>query len=395
MNHHHRVHRTPALRAKSTVLALVTAPGLLLTACGTDGKPAPVDVPRMTVTPADGAHGVKPADPIAIRVDHGTLGAVSVTAADGRQVGGAMRDGTFVPEAPLATKSTYQVRATLKGADGKETEAHSSFTTLEAKTTETVTVLPSQGATVGVGQPVSLTFDHPVKDKAAVERRLKLTTDNNTEGSWGWVKETLSDKDRIDWRPKAYWKPGTKVTLRADLNGVDTGAGRYLVRSYSTDFTIGKSQIAKIDLNTHRLTFERDGQDVKTMPVTGGDEQHETWNGKMTLMAKEGTIRMNSQTVGMGSAYDQQVQKSMRLTISGTYAHQAEWAESTIGTANTSHGCLGFTTADATWLYDQVQVGDVFEVTGGKETVAAGNGYGEWNLGYADWQHKSALRQGN
>ncbi|MFJ8314134.1 MULTISPECIES: Ig-like domain-containing protein [unclassified Streptomyces] len=373
----------------------MTVPALLLAACGPSAEPAAADAPHMTITPADGAHGVKPTDSIAIRVDHGTLGSVQVTAPDGKPVPGTMREGAFVLATALATKATYQVRATLKGADGKETEARSSFTTLEPKTTETVKVFPSSGSTVGVGQPVSLTFDHPVKDKAAVERRLKLTTDNNTEGSWGWVKEALTGKYRADWRPKEYWKPGTKVTLQADLNGVETGEGRYLVRSYSTAFTIGRSQVAKVDLTTHRLTLERDGQDIKTMPVTGGDEQHETWNGKMTLMAKEGTIRMNSQTVGMGSEYDQMVQKSMRLTISGTYAHQAEWAEATIGTSNTSHGCLGFTTADATWLYDQAQVGDVFVVQGGKEMMATGNGYGEWNLSYAEWQRNSALRQGS
>lgn len=39
-----------------------------------------------------------------------------------------------------------------------------------------------------------------------------------------------------------------------------------------------------------------------------------------------------------------------------------------------------------------MQVGDVFEVTDGKETVAAGNGFGEWNLSWADWQQGSALK---
>ncbi|ANZ21700.1 ErfK/YbiS/YcfS/YnhG family protein [Streptomyces noursei ATCC 11455] len=225
----------------------------------------------------------------------------------------------------------------------------------------------------------------------AVERRLKVADSNNTEGSWGWVTEPITGRERVDWRPKKYWAPGTKVTLDADLNGVDTGNGRYLTRSYSTAFTIGSSHIAKVDLNAHTLTLISDSHRVKTIPVTGGDANHRTWSGKMTLMSKEGAIRMSSQSVGLGNEYDFMVQRSMRMTISGTYAHQAEWAEATIGASNTSHGCLGMTTKDATWFYGQAQVGDVFEVSNGRESVEPGNGFGEWNLSWEDWQGRSAL----
>lgn len=53
---------------------------------------------------------------------------------------------------------------------------------------------------------------------------------------------------------------------------------------------------------------------------------------------------------------------------------------------------LAVDTADTTWFYGQAQVGDVFDVTGGKETVAAGNGFGEWNLSREDWRKLSALK---
>lgn len=180
-----------------------------------------------------------------------------------------------------------------------------------------------------MGQPLSLTFDHKTTNRAEIERRLKVTTNNGTEGSWGRLTETLTGKDRVDWRPKEYWKPGTRVTL------------------------------------------ERDGRTVKSIPITAGDPaKTPTWSGKMPLMAKEGTIRMKASSVGL-TGYDQPVQKSMRLTVSGTFAHQAEW--------------------DATWFYDQARIGDVFEVTGGKETVAPGNGFGEWNLPWEAWQKLSSV----
>ncbi|GAA2463029.1 hypothetical protein GCM10010388_63630 [Streptomyces mauvecolor] len=63
--------------------------------------------------------------------------------------------------------------------------------------------------------PVSLLFDNPVdtSHRAAVEKKLKVTTAPRVEGSWGWLKDH-SGKDRIDWRPKDPWLAGTKVSVK-------------------------------------------------------------------------------------------------------------------------------------------------------------------------------------
>ncbi|MCP3755679.1 Ig-like domain-containing protein [Streptomyces sp. TBY4] len=381
---------------KAATLVILLGLAATATACGggADADAAKPSLPatELSLVPPDGAKDVKPDEPLTARVAHGTLTALTVTGPDGKPAGGSLKDGVFTPEHGLAVDTQYKVRATAASEDGKETVSESAFRTLapSKEQTETVDVLPANGTTVGVGQPLSLTFDHKVKNRAAIERLLKVTTDNGTEGSWGWLTETLTGKDRVDWRPKEYWKPGTRVTLEAPLSGVATGDGRYLTKSYTTSATIGPSQIAKVDITGHKLTLERDGRAVKTVPITAGDPaKTPTWSGKMPLMAKEGRIRMTAQSVGL-SGYDQWVDKSMRLTVSGTFAHQAEWAESYIGSANRSHGCIGMKTADATWFYDQARIGDVFEVTGGKETVSPGNGFAEWNLPWEQWQKLSA-----
>ena len=79
-----------------------------------------------------------------------------------------------------------------------------------------------------------------------------------------------------------------------------------------------------VDLNAHRLHVQRDGKTVKTMPVTGGSPQYQTWSGVMTVMSKDGTVEMTSQSVGLGDAYDKIVHSALRLTASGTFMHQAE-----------------------------------------------------------------------
>lgn len=258
-----------------------------------------------------------------------------------------------------------------------------------------LTLAPGKGTTVGVGQPVSIVFDHPVRNKAAVERHLSVTTSNGTAGSWGWVTDH-DGRDRVDWRPRTYWKAGTKVRLDARLDRVNSGArGGWFVRDYTTSFTVGRSQVVRVDLDSKRLTLVRDGRALRSVPVSAGTPGgvKASWGGTSVLMAKEGTVNMRSETVGLGDAYDKMVDYSMRLTWSGMYAHAAPWNAAYFGNTNHSSGCIGMSDADASWLYARVRAGDPFEVTGSgsKGVPAAGNGYGEWNLSWADWQARSAL----
>ncbi|GHG15382.1 lipoprotein [Streptomyces hydrogenans] len=320
---------------------------------------------------------------------------MTVTDAEGGRLAGKSAEGgaRWTSDRKAAPGTSYTVEAVTRTAGGKETTSRSTFTTPEAERVNKLTLAPGKNTTVGIGQPLSIVFDRPVTRKADVERQLKVTTSNGTEGSWGWVTD-YSGRDRVDWRPREYWKPGTKVTLEADLNGTDSGDG-WFVRDYRTGFTIGAAQVVKVDLDTKRLTLVKDGRTVRTIPVSGGTPggDKRSWRGTAVLMAKEGTINMNSETVGLGDAYDKMVDYSMRLTWSGMYAHAAPWNAGNFGRANRSSGCIGMSDADAASFYASVHVGDPFEIKGAdtKGVVAEGNGYGAWNLSWADWKAKSAL----
>ncbi|MGR8007313.1 L,D-transpeptidase [Streptomyces hypolithicus] len=332
--------------------------------------------------------------PVRVKVEVGTLKQVTVSDSKGGKLAGRMSaDGTsWTSGRAAAPGTTYSVSAVDSGG----VSAKAGFTTADPDKVNKLSLAPGKNTTVGVAQPLSVVFDHPVKNKAAVERQLKVTTSNATKGSWGWMRD-YSGKDRVDWRPEEYWKPGTKVSLKADLNGLDSGSGGgWFVRDYATRFTVGVDQAFKVDLDNHRLKLMRDGQLVKDVPISagtpGGDKA--SWRGTAVLMSKEGTINMRSETVGLGDAYDKMVDYSMRLTWSGMYAHAAPWNSAYFGNTNHSSGCVGMSETDASSVYGQAQVGDPFEITGddAKGTVAVSNGYGEWNLSWADWQAKSALR---
>ncbi|ESU46772.1 putative lipoprotein [Streptomyces sp. HCCB10043] len=356
---------------------------------GGDGK-----APDTSVTVNLRGEAAAPGKPVKVTLAHGKLKAVSVKPGEGGPLAGKISaDGrTWTSDRVAAPGTAYTVEAT--DADGGSDRA--TFATAKAGKVNKLSLAPGKNTTVGIAQPLSVVFDHPVKNKAAVEKALKVSTSNNTEGSWGWLQD-YSGKDRVDWRPKEYWKPGTKVTLDARLNGVDTGAdGGWFVRDYATTFTIGAAQVVKVDLDGHRLSLHRDGKQVMDLPMSAGTPGGEkaSWRGTAVLMSKEGTINMRSETVGLGDAYDKMVDYSMRLTWSGMYAHAAPWNAGFFGRANRSSGCLGMSDGDAAALYGQVRAGDPFEMTGAeaKGTVAEGNGYGAWNVSWTDWQAKSALK---
>ncbi|MFF4934864.1 Ig-like domain-containing protein [Streptomyces griseofuscus] len=396
----HRIRVHVRVRGRAAGAAVLLA---ALAGCSAASNSAPAGSARksarvVTITVVPKGRQAAAGKPVQVTAAGGRLTAVTVTDAAGHPLTGHVSaDGTkWNSDRNAAPGTAYQVQARTRAEDGTKGTAASSFATAEAGLVNKVDWRPGAGTTVGVGQPISLVFDRPVTNRAAVEKQLKVTTSNGTKGSWGWVRD-WSGKDRVDWRPEAYWKPGTKVTLKAELNGTDSGAkGGWFVRDYTTSFTIGAAQIMKVDLDSDQLTVMRDGKAVRTIPVSGGTPGGDTrsWRGTAVLLAKEGTIKMNSETVGLGNSYNQMVDSSMRLTWSGMYAHAAQWNAAYFGKANRSHGCVGMSDADASWLYNRVRPGDPFEIKGKdtKGTVAPGNGFGEWNLSWADWQQLSALR---
>ncbi|MFD9908668.1 L,D-transpeptidase [Streptomyces sp. NPDC059063] len=240
------------------------------------------------------------------------------------------------------------------------------------------------GQTVGVGMPISVTFARPVPEsgRAAVERRLKIRTDNGTTGSWSWIKDrNLHEGQRIDYRPRTYWKPGTKITLRS---GPDAALNRTV--------TVGRSLVATVDVPGHTMTVVKDGT-TRRVPVTAGAPGMDTWNGTMVVSDKQRRVLMDSRTVGYADAYKDYYNYAVHLTTSGTYLHENPKANTYAGNSNVTHGCIGLATdGTARRFFDEVIPGDVVRVTGSKETVAAGNGYGDWNVPWDEWRAGSAVK---
>ncbi|MDH6128035.1 Ig-like domain-containing protein [Kitasatospora sp. GP82] len=368
----------------------------LLTGCS--GFPLGASAPAVsraviTTSPTDGSQNVPLDGPVKVTVEKGRL--TSVRLADGKGnllTGRTSPDGTsWTPDTGLAVTTPYALEVVAEDADGLKAVSHTAFTTVTSAHTFAAFFTPEDGSTVGVGMPLSLRFSRPITDRAAVERAVAVSSDPPVPLGEHWF-----GNQRIDIRPEKFWTPGTRVTLALHLKDVQGAPGDYGTQQKEVHFTIGRSQISTVDLDTRMLTVRQGRQVLRTMPVSAGGPDHPTYLGTMVISEKFQVTRMNSQTVGLGDEYDiKDVPHAMRLTQSGTFVHGNYWSPRDLfGSANTSHGCIGLEDekggspdSPAGWLFGHSLVGDVVEVRAREgEHVSADNGLGGWDLPWGQWQ---------
>ncbi|MFC7501996.1 Ig-like domain-containing protein [Nocardioides sp. GCM10030258] len=324
----------------------------------------------------------------------GTLKTVTVRSAAGPLKGKVdPASGRWIASDRLEPGVRYRVHATAANAEGTEASSDTVFTTRALSLAQQTypSVSPLDGEKVGIGMPVVVTFDLPVTDKAAFEAKMKVTSTPVQAGSWRWV----GDKE-AHWRPRAYWKAGSRVKVNIDINSVSAGGGVYGQEDRDIAFTVGDAHVYKVNAKTHRMKVISNGKLLRTIPITTGKAGFITRSGTKVIMEKFATRRMNSETVGIpagsSEAYDlDDVKWAMRLTNSGEFIHAAPWSVGSQGRDNVSHGCTGMSTANAAWLYNMTRRGDVVEYVGTNRPMESWNGYGDWNINWADYAAGSAL----
>ncbi|WP_107498868.1 L,D-transpeptidase [Actinacidiphila yeochonensis] len=347
----------------------------------------------VAISPQDGASDVATTGALKVTASEGKLTAVTVKDDKGTAVDGTISaDGLgWAPSGHLAASTKYTVDATAKDSAGRESDKHSTFTTVVPKDTFIGFFTPEDGSTVGVGMEVYLNFNHAITDKKAVEQGLSVTASPAVQIAPHWNGDT-----QLFYRPQNYWAAGTKVTLNLNLAGVEGAPGVYGTQHKSVHFTVGRRQVSVVDAAKHTMTVYRDNKAIRTLPISAGSPEHTSYNGKMVISEKYVKTRMNGDTVGFGGEYDiPDVPHAMRLTNSGTFIHGNYWAApSVFGHSNTSHGCVGLhdvrgagdPSTPAAWFYNQSIIGDVVQVENSKDkTVQWWNGLNGWNMPWSDW----------
>ncbi|MFE7810837.1 Ig-like domain-containing protein [Streptomyces sp. NPDC057433] len=399
-----------ARRARAALATVVTWAGLLAGAvgCTSDGPVAGALGPPgakevIRVVPADASKEVRPGQVLRVRASEGRLESVRVVRSqDARESpvpGRISADGqSWKPDDErLALAAKYTVDAVALDDDGRRSARRTTFTTYVPEQRFIGYVAPDDRSVVGTGMIVSLAFNRGIADRAAVERAVRVTSRPAVDIRPHWF-----GRERLDFRPETYWKPGTEVTVELDLRDVEGAPGVYGLQHRTFSFTVGRGQVSVVDASRHTMEVRRDGEVLATVPVTAGAPKTPTYNGKMVITEMLEVTRMDSRTVGFGGEYDiPDVPHAIRLTDSGTFLHGNYWAESDVfGDTNVSHGCVGLrdvkgggASTPAGWFFDRSLVGDVVEVVNSKDrTVAPDNGLGGWNMSWEKWTKGSAVK---
>ena len=139
----------------------------------------------IAVVPAKGATSVQPDKPVTVTTTAGKLTAITLKDDDGDKVTGSFNtDKTqWTSQPQLKPGASYTVSGSAEGTDGATVPISSTFKTLKASKSLKASVVPLNGETVGVALPIQIFWNNPVKDRAAVEKRLSVKTSVPVDGS--------------------------------------------------------------------------------------------------------------------------------------------------------------------------------------------------------------------
>lgn len=196
----------------------------------------------------------------------------------------------------------------------------------------------------------------------------------------------------MHWRPREYWKPGTKVNVSAKLYGVPFGGGTFGLEDVSLRFNIGRALIATANTQTHRFVVTKDGQQIFDFPASYGLESapgRVTRNGTHVVTEKHPKFSMENRRYNYAGVW---VDWAVRISNNGEMVHEFEKSVDAQGKENVSHGCVNLSRVNAKKYFDEVILGDPVEVTGSTVPLSADDhDYYDWSIPWEKWTGLSAV----
>lgn len=373
-------HSASASSAETSAVASPTAP--------------PVNPAVAALSPANGATSVNPATPVVAQVKNGTVyNAVLKETDTGATLDGdlSLSNSKWVNKDVLKFNTAYTFDVTVVDDAGNQTTQISTFNTVPTANEADLVMFPAAGAQVGVAQPLQFTFSEPVTNKEAVEKAISITASSGQKGAFRWYSDTLAR-----YRPETFWAANTTITVKMQLFGVDFGNGQIGNFNKTNVVQIGNKVQMVADATNHVANIFINDKLVKTYPVTMGDERFPSASGYLVILSdKQRHAHFVASTIGLkpGDPADYgevDVQYATRLTPSGEFIHQAtDSALPYVGSVNLSHGCIGMAADGASWVFDNMHTGDLVHVVGStNETIAPLDGFGDWNIPWAQYAHR-------
>ena len=396
-----RVFRGRRGAVAGSFLAVLTIGSLALTGCTIERSDAQEQSSQQSaeveaeeaqapvISVDDGDEDVDPSESVIVKSMGDGLSKVTMTNEEGYEVESELSDDgrSWTTAETLGYNRTYTIKATDKNGE----TATASFSTATPAATTNVALSPLADSVVGVGQTIGFRFGSPVKDRQAAQDAITVTTSPKVEGGFYWLNNS-----ELRWRPAEYWEPGTEVTVEADIYGKDLGGGVWGETDNATNFTIGDKVEAVADDATKTMSVYKNGELLRTMPVSFGRDTSEwaTPNGTYIIGDRNESMIMDSTTFGLGyeeGGYRTPVKYATQMSYSGIYVHAAPWSVGAQGSYNTSHGCINVSTENAQWFQETVKRGDIVTVKNTiGETLSGYDGLGDWNIPWSEWSKGNA-----
>ncbi|TXH28551.1 MAG: L,D-transpeptidase [Mycobacterium sp.] len=395
-------------RRALTVLALgAAAPGVLAACSARDAQqthqtnPASAPPPPASVAyqPPQASHGITPVTPVSVDVKDGWIQHVTLTGEDGNTVPGLLdADRTsFTTTDPLAYGLRYTWTGSAVGRDGKAVPLAGHFSTVDPQTTVNGQFQLADHQVVGVAAPVILQFDAAIGDDAKpdVERALTVTTVPPVEGSWAWLPDEVGGS-RVHWRTRDYYPAGTKVHVAANLFGVPFGNHAFGARNSTLDIEIGRRQVVKADVASHRIQVITDAGVVLDLPASYGEAdlpRNITRSGIHVVTEKYEDFYMSNSAAGYFDAHER---FAVRISNNGEFIHANPSSAGAQGNSNVTNGCINLSTDNAQQYFATAIYGDPVEVTGTSIQLSYADGdIWDWAVNWDDWTAMSALAAPN
>jgi lipoprotein-anchoring transpeptidase ErfK/SrfK len=399
------------MRMRPLFAMLACVPLVVMAGCSGSGTPTiqhpdPVALPSsvapppplatLALTPAKASADVPVSAEIGLKVTDGTVKTVTLTDGAGNAVGGEMRsdNSSWVPGSTLKYDTAYTASVTAEGADGRTVTETTDFRTMKKQSKKLGTGLyVSSTRTYGVAMPVVVEFTSnvPQSARAAIQSRLFIKTTPQQEGAWSWISSK-----QVTYRAKEFWKTGSKIEVRAALEGLPIGDGRFGDADRKATMNISKDSIELItDDSTHQMTVKKNGEVIRTILVSLGKDSTPSSSGTMVIMDKlEHTVFDTTTDPDATDQYRVEVDYAQRLTWGGEFIHSAPWSVKDQGVRNVSHGCTNVSPANAKWLFETTRIGDPYIVKGTSRKLSAGNGFTAWRVDWDEYIKGSALPVG-
>lgn len=226
---------------------------------------------------------------------------------------------------------------------------------------------PVNGSIAGAAKPIYINFQRPIANRQLAEDAIHISSNPPVPGRFYWTSDT-----QVRWRPQDFWPAGTVVNI--DASGT------------KSSFTVPEQLVATVDNATKQMEIVRDGELVKTFPISMGKKGYETKNGTYYVLEKFPDMVMDSSTYGVpvddpsGEGYKLKVQDAVRIDNSGIFVHSAPWSVGAQGNSNVSHGCINLAPEDAQWFFDNFGSGDPVVIKNSTGLYTQPDGASDWQM---------------